>query len=40
MSIAGKVPALETRFRDTASKLLAKHDLKAVGYWVTAPWRL
>jgi len=25
---------LESRFRDTASKLLAKHDLKAVGYWV------
>ena len=22
------------RFRDTASKLLAKHDLKAVGYWI------
>src|SRR5580693_9345530 len=30
----GKLPALETRFRDVASKLLAKHDLKAVGYWV------
>jgi NIPSNAP len=30
----GKLPALESRFRDTASKLLAKHDLKAVGYWV------
>jgi hypothetical protein len=30
----GKVPALESRFRDTASKLLAKHDLKAIGYWV------
>ena len=30
----GKVPALEARFRDTASKLLAKHDLKVVGYWV------
>jgi NIPSNAP protein len=33
-AVAGKVPALESRFRDTASKLLAKHDLKAVGYWV------
>ena len=33
-AVPGKVPALETRFRDTASKLLAKHDLKAVGYWV------
>jgi hypothetical protein len=30
----GKVPALETRFRDMASKQLAKHDLKAVGYWI------
>jgi hypothetical protein len=30
----GKVPALESRFRDTASKLLAKHHLKAIGYWV------
>jgi hypothetical protein len=30
----GKLPALESRFRETASKLLAKHDLKAVGYWV------
>jgi hypothetical protein len=30
----GKVPALESRFRDTASTLLAKHDLKVVGYWV------
>src|SRR5271169_2833265 len=33
-TVPGKVPALESRFRDTASKLLAKHDLKAVGYWV------
>ncbi|HYL74445.1 MAG TPA: NIPSNAP family protein [Bryobacteraceae bacterium] len=30
----GKVPALESRFRDTASKLLSKHDLTALGYWV------
>jgi len=30
----GKVPALEERFRGTVSKLLAKHDLKVVGYWV------
>ena len=28
------LPALESRFRDTASKLLAKHDLKAVAYWI------
>jgi hypothetical protein len=32
--VPGRVPALESRFRDTASKLLAKHGLKAVGYWV------
>src|ERR1700728_2011100 len=29
-----KMPALESNFRDTWSKLLAKHDLKVVGYWV------
>ena len=28
------MPELESRFRDTTSKLLAKHDLKVVGYWV------
>jgi hypothetical protein len=28
------VPELESRFRDTTSKILAKHDLKVVGYWV------
>jgi hypothetical protein len=33
-AVPGKVSALETLFRDTASKLLAKHGLKAVGYWV------
>src|SRR5271156_6085881 len=33
-TVPGKVPALESRFRDTTSKLLAKHDLKVVGYWV------
>ena len=33
-AVPGKIPALKSRFRDTASKLLAKHDLKAVGYWV------
>jgi hypothetical protein len=31
----GKVTTLESRFRDTASKLLAKHGLNAVGYWVS-----
>jgi len=33
-AVPGKEPALESRFRDTTSKLLAKHDLKVVGYWV------
>jgi hypothetical protein len=33
-AVPAKLPALESRFRDTVSKLLAKHDLKAVGYWV------
>ena len=40
-AVPGKLPALETRFRDTASKLLAKHGLKAVGYWIpedAPPW--
>jgi len=34
-TVPGKLPALEARFRDTTSKLLAKHDLKVVGYWVS-----
>lgn len=33
-AVPGKLPALESRFRETASKLLAKHGLDAVGYWV------
>jgi hypothetical protein len=33
-TVPGKEPALEARFRNTTSKLLAKHDLKVVGYWV------
>jgi hypothetical protein len=33
-AVPGTVPVLESRFRDTTSKLLAKHDLKVVGYWV------
>ena len=28
------VPELESRFLNTTSKLLAKHDLRVVGYWV------
>src|SRR5271156_5681981 len=33
-AVPGKLPALESRFRDTLSKLLAKHDLNVVGYWI------
>jgi hypothetical protein len=33
-AVPGKVPALQARFRDTVTKLFAKHDMKAVGYWV------
>jgi hypothetical protein len=33
-AVPGKLAALESRFRDTTSKLLAKHDLKVVGYWI------
>ena len=32
-TLPGKVPELESQFRDTTSKLLAKHDLKVAGYW-------
>ncbi len=32
-TVPGKVPALESIFRDVA-KLQAKHDLNVVGYWV------
>jgi NIPSNAP len=33
-TLPGKLPELESQFRDRTSKLLAKHDLKIVGYWV------
>ena len=33
-TLPGKVPALESQFRDRQSKLLAKHDLKVVGDWI------
>jgi hypothetical protein len=33
-TVPGKVPELEAKFRDIYSKLLAKHDLQVVGYWV------
>jgi hypothetical protein len=32
-AVPGKVPALEARFSD-ASRLIAKHHLEVIGYWV------
>ena len=31
--VPGKLAAVESRFRDTAANLLAKHDLKPIGFW-------
>jgi hypothetical protein len=31
-ALPGKLPAMESRFRDTTSKLLVKHDLNVIGY--------
>ena len=33
-ALPGKLPAMESRFRDTTSKLLVKHDLNIIGYWI------
>jgi hypothetical protein len=33
-AVPGKLTALESRFRDTTSKLLAKHGRNVVGYWI------
>jgi hypothetical protein len=40
-TVPGKVPELESRFRDIYAKALAKHNLQVVGYWVpegSADW--
>jgi hypothetical protein len=34
-AVPGKLPALESRFRDTTSKILARHHIDVIGYWVT-----
>jgi hypothetical protein len=34
--LPGKLPVMEERFREKTSKILARHDLKVVGYWATA----
>jgi hypothetical protein len=31
--LPGKLPVMESRFRDNTSKLLAKHNLNVLGYW-------
>lgn len=33
-AMPGKLPALEAQFRDTTSRLLARHGLTVVGYWI------
>jgi hypothetical protein len=32
-TVPGKLAVMESRFRDTTSKLLAKHHLNVLGYW-------
>jgi NIPSNAP len=34
-ALPGKLPALESRFREKTSKILARHNLNVAGYWVT-----
>lgn len=36
-AVPGRLPTMESRFRDTTSKLLAKHNLNVVGYWTGEP---
>ena len=33
-TLPGKLPAMESRFRDTTAKLLVKHNLNVIGYWI------
>jgi NIPSNAP len=33
-ALPAKLPAMESRFRDTTSKLLVKHNLNVIGYWI------
>jgi hypothetical protein len=34
--LPGKLPVMESRFRERTFKILARHNLNVVGYWVTA----
>ena len=33
--VPGKLPVMESRFRDKTSKMLARHNLNVLGYWET-----
>jgi NIPSNAP len=34
-ALPGKLPVMESRFRDTTSRLLARHNLDVLGYWTS-----
>jgi NIPSNAP len=34
-AVPGELPVMESRFREKTSKILARHNLNVVGYWVT-----
>ena len=34
-AVPGKLPAMASRFRETTSELLAKHNLNVIGYWTS-----
>jgi hypothetical protein len=34
-AVPGKLPVMESRFRDKTSKILARHNLNVVGYWAS-----
>jgi hypothetical protein len=34
-AVPGKLPVMESRFRDKTSRILTRHNLNVVGYWVT-----
>ena len=34
--LPGELPVMESRFREKTSKILARHNLNVVGYWVAA----
>jgi NIPSNAP protein len=33
-AVPGKLPVMESRFREKTSKILARHNLNVVGYWI------